>query len=117
MSGTSAWPSIRRPACARQPMEGRSSCRPPPERPLENPRRPDPDSEASVDIGFLVCLTTRPSFRFRRRVYKSASHHRALAVARRRAAAPMMGLLPSMVSCSSRSSRNRALSPPRSTLS
>src|SRR3989442_11976333 len=71
MSGTSAWPSIPRPACARRPMGGRSSCQPPPERPLENPQRPTSDSGASVDIAFLVFPTPRPCFRFRRRVYGS----------------------------------------------
>src|SRR5262249_1943189 len=71
------WP----PASARQPMEGRSSCRPPPERLLAKPRRPASDSGASVDIALLVFPTPRSSFRFRRRVYGSASRPLAVALA------------------------------------
>src|SRR5215831_5904759 len=118
MSGTSAWPSIPRPASARRPMEGRSSCRPPPERPRENPPRPASDSGASVDIALPVFPAPRSCFRSRRRVFDSASHLPARAVARRRAAAPRILKLLGPVSCSSRSSPERrhaafATLPPR----
>jgi len=111
MSGTSAWPSIPRPASARRPR-GQIVVSAATRAAAGNPQRPASDSGASVDIAFLVFPTPRSCFRFRRRSTaqlpttrtgrRSAPRHRP----RIFRMAARIGRLLGTVSCSSRTHLN-----------